>query len=192
MKKTISIISILFLCQFNTFSQYTKEDKIANDNSLSDLAFKDRIFTGGNVGFGIYNNLLYLDLAPIVGYKITNNLGAGVGLRYSLLRHTQFKTNQTNYGGSLFARYKLIPQVFLHAELEALRSYNYNSTTYLERAMAYMGFVGAGYSFGEGVSFNVLVLYDLIDHPNSPYQNTYLLGRTGPPVILRGGISVNF
>jgi hypothetical protein len=194
MKKTISIFLLIFIIHQVSFSQYTKEDQKTNDNSLSNLPFKDRIFTGGNVGFGIFNNLLYLDLAPIVGYKFTTKLGAGVGVRYSLLRDLQYKINQSNYGGSLFARYKLISQIFLHAELEALRSYDFNilSPNYGERAMAYMGFVGAGYSFGEGVSFNVLVLYDLIDHVNSPYRNTYLLGNTGPPVILRGGLTVRF
>ncbi len=195
MKKLLSLLTLLCICNITTLAQYTKEDaKSDNKNSLSDVPFKDRLFTGGNIGFGVSGNALYLDLSPIIGYKITTKLGAGVGLRYSLLRDMYYKINYTNYGGSLFARYKVIPQAFLHAELEGLRAYDYNplSPGYGERAMAYMGFLGAGYSFGDGVSFSVTVLYDVIDHVNSPYRSTYLLGPTGPPVILRGGLTIGF
>ena len=194
MKNLLLTFLILLTFTSTISAQYTKEDSKEKANSLSDLPFKDRLFTGGNFGFGVANNILFLDVAPIIGYKITEKLGAGIGIRYSLLRDIQYKVNRSNYGGSLFARYKVIPQAFLHAELEGIRTYNFNpqSPQYGERAMAYMGFVGAGYSFGEGVSFSVMVLYDLIDHVNSPYRNTYLLGASGPPVIIRGGITVRF
>lgn len=191
--KNVLLITILFCLLSNAFfAQYTKEDeKPDKENPLADTPFKDRLFTGGNLGFGVSNNILYLDVSPIIGYKVTEKLGAGIGLRYSLIRNMFSKVNYTNYGGSVFARYKVIPQVFLHAELEGLRSYDYSSAS-LKRAMAYMGFVGAGYSIGEGFSFSLTVLYDLINHPNSPYQSTYLLGPAGPPVIIRGGFTIGF
>lgn len=195
MKKAFLLLIVFCIAFHDLSAQYTKEDeKPKNDNSLSDVPFKDRLFTGGNLGFGVAGNFLYLDVSPIIGYKINKKLGAGVGIRYSLLRDLFYKINYTNYGGSVFARYKVIPQVFLHAEFEALRTYNFNpiSIQYLERDMAYMGLIGAGYSLGEGVSFSVLVLYDLIDHVNSPYRNAYLLGPAGPPVIFRGGITIGF
>ncbi len=195
MKKLPLLILFLSFVHCTALAQYTKEDsKQKSDNSLSEVPFKDRLFTGGNIGFGVSGNALYLDLSPIIGYKITTKIGAGLGLRYSLLRDLYYKENYTNYGGSVFARYKIIPQAFLHAELEGLRAYDYNplSPSYGERAMAYMGFLGAGYSFGDGISFSVTVLYDVIDHPNSPYRSTYLLGPSGPPVILRGGLTIGF
>ena len=151
MKKSLLTLIIMMWCMHSASAQYTKEDnKPKNDNSLSDVSFKDRLFTGGNLGFGISNNYLYLDLSPIIGYRATKKLGVGIGVRYSLLRNIVFKENFSNYGGSVFARYKIIPQFFLHSELEALRSYNFNpaSSKYGDRAMAYMGFVGAGYSLG--------------------------------------------
>jgi hypothetical protein len=195
MKSIPLLILFLVITHISTHAQYTKEDeKPKNDNSLSDVPFKDRLYTGGNIGFGIYGNILYLDVSPIIGYKLNKKLSTGVGLRYSLIRNMLNKVNLTSYGGSVFARYKVIPQAFIHAELEGLRTYNFNpsSIRYLERDMAYMGFIGAGYTFGEGISFSVLVLYDLIDHVNSPYRNAYLLGPSGPPVILRGGITIGF
>lgn len=177
-----------------TVAQYTKEDEKKSSNSLSDLTFRDRIFTGGNLGFNIFQNYLFLDLAPIVGYRLTEKLGAGIGLRYSLIRNLSTKENWSNYGGSVFARYKVIPQVFLHTEFEALQSYNYAGPNYNDRAMAYMWFVGAGYSSGNssGLNFSLMLLYDLIDHVNSPYQNAYLFGSSGLPIIARGGVSIGF
>lgn len=191
-----SLATILFITIFSlsSFGQYTKEDR--DNNSLSDLTFKERIFTGGNVGFSIANNYLFLDLAPIVGYRITTKLGAGVGARYSLLRDMSRDQNWSNYGGSIFARYKIIPQIFLHTELELLQSYNYNtfSPNYMQRAPAYMWFGGVGYSTANsgGLNFSLLLLYDFINHINSPYQNSYLLGSAGPPVIVRGGFTIGF
>lgn len=199
MKKTAYILLLLLIFGFadHSFGQYTKsDDKKTKDNPLSELTFRDRLFTGGNVGFNIFSNYLFLDIAPIVGYKITDKLGAGVGIRYSLLRNLSTKTTWSNYGGSVFARYKVIPQIFLHTEVEALRSYNYDihSPNYGHRAMAYMWFVGAGYSSGNssGVNFSLMLLYDLIDHINSPYQNSYLFGPSGIPLIARGGITIGF
>lgn len=179
-----------------SYAQYTEEDDNSKSNPLSDLTFRDRIFTGGNVGFNIFNNYLFLDLAPIIGYRVTERLGVGIGLRYSLIRDLNSKVNWSNYGGSVFARYKVIPQLFLHTEVEVLRSYNYDifSPNYGDRAPAYMWFVGAGYSTGNsgGLNFSLMLLYDLIDHVNSPYQNAYLFGPAGLPIIARGGVSIGF
>lgn len=199
MMKRISLILFLLIISAISevsFAQYTKDDDKKSGNSLSELSFKDRLFTGGNLGFNIFQNYLFLDLAPIVGYRITENLGAGVGLRYSLIRNLSSKTNWSNYGGSVFMRYKIIPQLFLHTEFEALQSYNYDLTSinYGDRAMAYMWFAGGGYSTGggAGVNFSLMLLYDFIDHVNSPYQNAYLFGPSGLPIIFRGGVSVGF
>lgn len=197
--RNIIYILLLFLgitLATDVSAQYTQDDEEPKENSLSHLSFKDRIFTGGNLGFNIFQNYLFLDVAPIIGYRITKKLGAGVGLRYSLLRNLSTRTNWSNYGGSVFARYKIIPQIFIHSEFEVLQSYNYDyySPNYGDRALAYMWFAGAGYSSGNnsGLNFSLMLLYDLIDHVNSPYQNSYLFGPSGIPIIVRGGISIGF
>lgn len=198
MKKLIAIFLLFLLVHQTALAQYTKEDdkpKKENNASISEKPFNERVFWGTGGAFSIFNNFLYFDISPFVGYKVTENLGAGLGVRYSLLRDLTFQENFTNYGGNLFARYKLIPQAFLHAELEALQAYDFNFTSpnYGGRAMAYMGFVGAGYMSGSGgFSFTVLLLYDLINHVNSPYQNAYIFGSAGLPIISRVGVTFNF
>jgi hypothetical protein len=198
LKKLAYILSLVFVFGVSSqaTAQYTKDDDQSKTNPLSELSFRDRIFTGGNLGFNIFQNYLFLDVAPIIGYRITEKLGAGIGLRYSLIKDLNSKTSWSNYGGSVFARYKVIPQIFLHTEYEILQSYNYDiySPNYGDRALAYMWFVGAGYSTGNngGLNFSLMLLYDLIDHVNSPYQNAYLFGPSGLPIIARGGVSIGF
>ena len=54
-----------------------------------------------------------------------------------------------------------------------------------------MGLIGGGYRQGFGNTyFQLIALYDLIDDPNSPYWSQYIFGSQGPPIILRGGVTI--
>jgi hypothetical protein len=200
--KFILIISFI-ACSVIGNAQYTKEDeklnKASNDNkenSLKGTPFKDRLFTGGNVGFNIYNSFLLLDLAPIVGYKVNENFGIGVGAKFSLIKDLNTKQSNTYYGGSIFGRHKIYNGIFAHSEFEILNAYNRdpNSINYGERAPAFVWFTGLGYSSGGAISISGMLLYDLIDHPNSPYRNQYLFrsGFSYTPIILRIGVNIGF
>lgn len=102
-------------------------------------SFSDRLFTGGNIGFQ-FGDATVLDLSPILGYKLTNQLVTGLGFTYKYYKFNDFfiyqlnngqrisKDYKGNYlGGSLFARYYLksndfdfLNQLFLHTEFEHL------------------------------------------------------------------------
>jgi hypothetical protein len=99
--------------------------------------FKDRISIGGALGFGFGSNSVLVDVSPIIGYSLTNNLVVGLGLTYKYYQFNDYYLNlddgslsdQKNniYGGSVFARYFLtgigipiIENIFLHAEVEPL------------------------------------------------------------------------
>jgi len=190
----LSLFLIGFLANYS--AQYTQEDDTTNYQPEERIPFKDKLFTGGNAGFGISGNALFLSLAPIVGYKVNDKLGAGVGIRYNLLRNTVTGYSNSFYGGSLFARYQVINEIYIHSELEGLQAYNLNpqSPNYGQRAPAYMWFNGIGYSSGDHFRINIMLLYDVIDHINSPYQAAYISIPTVPriPVIIRGGFSIGF
>ncbi len=105
-------------------------------------SFGERIFVGGALGFslGTYSSLI--DVSPIVGYSLTDDLVVGIGLTYKYFRYKDyyeevdslggrtglyhdFRTNM--YGGSIWMRYFLtkteipiIENIFLHAEVEPL------------------------------------------------------------------------
>ena len=107
--------------------------------------FSERIFFGGALGFSIGSYSSLIDVSPIVGYAVTNEFVAGIGLTYKYYRYKDyyalvddnggivslhdFKTNM--YGVSFWGRYFLtkteipvIENIFLHAEVEPLMFVN--------------------------------------------------------------------
>ena len=179
---------------FLVLGQYTPEESTQKKNPMSNLSFKDRVYWTGNVGFNFYNRVLYLNISPQVGYKITPNFSAGLGVRYVYIGSNYYQFKTTIYGGNAFMRYNLGQSFFAYSEYEKLRSYDFNpnSSNYGNRAPANMFFIGAGYSSRIGTTsrLNLMLLYDVIQSPNSPYQNSYMFGPLGPPIIYR--ISFSF
>ncbi len=68
--------------------------------------FKERVFFGGNVG-AWFGPTTYLNLSPLVGYKINKELSVGVGFTYNYFSQTYLgqKYVATIYGSNTFARY---------------------------------------------------------------------------------------
>src|SRR5690242_18805355 len=69
--------------------------------------FKDRIFAGGGLGLGFSNYSDYFSISPLVGYKISSKLAAGIGFQY---RNTRYKSinppfSTNDFGASPFIRY---------------------------------------------------------------------------------------
>jgi len=193
------ICGILLMLASSSYAQYTPEDEqdssVENQSDNEPSSFSDRLFYGGNVSFNILNNLLVMDIAPIVGYRVSDNLGVGVGAKYSLIRNMTTRTNWSFYGGSVFSRYKFTPALFFHSEFEALNSYEMNNFGFTtQRAPAFAFFNGFGYQSGGVINIGLMLLYDFIDHPNSPYRGQYLIttnnGRV--PLIMRIGVSAGF
>ena len=138
--------------------------------------FSDRLFFGGSFGlqFGSYT---YIDVSPLVGYRITDRLSAGLGVTYIYYKvkdavyNIYYSTNV--YGGSIFSRFLVTNELFLHAELEMLS---------LEVYDIYQGDVGrqtvpslllgGGYRMpmGSSSSVSILVLFEVLEDPWSPYH----------------------
>ena len=193
------ILFILILSVQISFGQYTSEESGERINPLNKLPFQDRLYTGGNVGFNIQSDLngvpwVFFEASPYVGYRITQKYSAGVGAKYMYSGAKQYDVNWSIYGGNIFNRFLFNESLFGHAEFEVLRAYdqNPNSSNYFERALAPMLFAGAGYSssLGSSASFQIMILYDLINNLNSPYQTSYIFGATGPPLIYRIGFNI--
>ena len=183
------IIALLILClSLQTFGQKTD-----NSNSLTELPFKDRLYTGGDLGLSL-GNLTFVNVNPILGYMLDEQLSAGFGLKYIYYRerYPEYNWEYSNsmYGGSLFARYLIGESFIAHAELETMNAEvrPFLSTT-LTRKWVPVGFLGAGYRQGIGNTYaQILVLYDAINDRDSPYRSEYLFGNSNLPIIIRGGI----
>jgi hypothetical protein len=111
-------------------------------------SFSDRLLFGGSLGLSFGSQSTLVDVAPIVGYAITNDFMVGIGLTYKFYQYRNYYYNVSDftfsnlkmniYGGSLWSRYFLtrteipiIENTFLHVEYEPLfiaHDHSYNPT----------------------------------------------------------------
>lgn len=129
--KKLTIFILLFSFSQIISAQNAKLD--INENR----SFKERISIGGALGFGFGSNSILIDVSPIIGYSLTDNLILGVGLTYKYYQLMDYYYNYDDkaysdsknniYGGSIFARYfftgigiPVIENIYLHAEIEPL------------------------------------------------------------------------
>ncbi len=151
---------------------------VCSQNKLS-----DRIYFGGGGGFSGGNNIIIISLSPQVGYKVTENYSAGVGLTYQYVRFPDFDDSISNYGWSVFNRYNITQQFFGYAEFERLSFQQDLENT--DRLGFNSLFFGVGFSnqIGRNSAFNTMVLYNVLyaEGEPSPYQS---------PWVVRAGVGI--
>lgn len=179
-------ILFIFLFVILSLGAFTQDQFLKSDSNEEELALFEtskmqesgkaasRIYYGGymNLSFGSYT---VIGVEPMVGYKFTEKLSAGVKLRYDYIKDKRYIETYTtsNYGGSLFSRYRFIPQLYAHVEFA---SYSYE-LFYIdgssEREWVPFLFVGGGYSqnLGGNVWLNAQILFDVLESSNSPYDS---------------------
>ncbi len=155
--------------QKTTEEEYVEAEKNSESKPKSKTPFKDRLVFGGNLG-GAFGTFSYFQINPMVGYKVTDWWVNGVGFNYIYSGSRGF--TQNIYGPSVWSRAYVYQGIMLHTEFEYLtlnlrapngNSYNGNAPVWL---------VGGGYqSTSNGIGFGLLVLFDLIQHHNSPYSS---------------------
>ena len=103
-----------------SFLNAQTDDNAAKD-SVAKVPFKKRLVfnMGGGGGYGSINGVatININLQPQVGYKIKENLIAGVGANYQYLKYGISKYQI--YGGNTFVRYRINQQFFLQTEYQA-------------------------------------------------------------------------
>ncbi len=135
---------------------------------------KDKIYYGGNIGlsFGSYTMIA---IRPLVAYKFTPKLSGGVKLSYEYISDKRYSStyNSSNYGGSLFARYRVVQPLYLHAEYAAMNYELYNALGESQREWVPFLLVGAGYSQRVSANswLNVQILFDVLQNESSPYKS---------------------
>jgi hypothetical protein len=142
---------------------------------------KNRIYFGGSLGLQ-FGTVTYIEVSPIIGYRITEKLRGGIGLRYIYYKYDDdFLSSayeSSIYGGSIFGSYYIIPSLFAHVEFEMLNlevpenvsnTGDYN----LVRDWIASTMVGGGYaqSLGGRSALTFMVLWNLTEEQYSPYSN---------------------
>lgn len=191
---TLLIICLLGIGQ-STFAQIQDKDDEPTQEETDKKFDWSKVYIGGDA-FVRFGNFTNISMSPLIGYSFTKEWSAGIGGKYIYFRElypsgTLFKTSM--YGGSVFTRYLIGQSILLHGEFETInREVIEPFSNRPVRKWINIGLVGGGYRQGAlgNTYLQVLVLYDLFDQPNSPYSGQYLFGSTGPPIILRGGITI--
>ena len=155
-----------------------------DNRPMSERTFKERLTLGGTAAFQL-GSVTLLGGAPQVGYRINDNLLAGVGATYYFNRFKDIGYTQHLYGGNVFARHRLFTRIFAHIESEHV-SLDLNSpiSSVYGRTWVSLGWVGGGYYTGlsDRLGAGITILYDVSENPLNPYDN---------PTV-RGGLSLGF
>lgn len=167
------LVFLLFSISIHSaFSQ----DKESN-NPYAGLPLKDRLFFGGDLGLGV-GTVTYIRVAPIIGYNISPKFAIGAGPSYQYYKDNRYVGVESSvYGGSVFGRYFVLPNIFLQTEFEALNLeelyFDPASDFTRNRVTIPVWFVGGGFSqrSANGSGIFIGIFYDLIGDINSPYPN---------------------
>jgi hypothetical protein len=153
----------------------------------AESSFSDRIYWGGGISLAFWNYTA-IRIEPLIGYRITPKFSAGAKVMYEYLRYERFggTVDSHSYGGSLFARYRFIPQLYGHVEYGG-QNYERTDASGIEERVGYpFLLVGGGFvqQTGRRTSLFFELLYDVLQDDDSPYDN-------GGPFITVG-IAVGF
>ncbi len=201
-KKVSYIIAILVLCLSFDMARaqevYTSSGRsmrqVQAKKKKEDKKFSpDKIIVGGGIGLS-FGTITDISITPKVGYRITDNFAAGIGLGYNYFRwknyyeiedihgnvsYYDYKTSI--YSASVWARYKVWRNLFAHAEYEhnfmSFTEYGYDQQgngTIEGRKVNYNAgslLLGAGIQQPVGDRFSVvfMVMYDVLQNEYSPY-----------------------
>ncbi|MFO1319433.1 MAG: hypothetical protein U1F52_07450 [Burkholderiales bacterium] len=149
----------------------------------------DRLVFGGSVGAS-FGNVSYVQISPYVGYRVTDEFTAGMGLQYRYRSDDRFGRDLTtqDIGTSVFGRYQLPGPLFVQAELEYLSYQYYRANLTKARDGVWSLLAGGGLSqpLGANASAYALVMYNFSYNGYSqpaPYTS---------PWVVRFGVGVRF
>ncbi|HEY9047547.1 MAG TPA: hypothetical protein VIN08_16690 [Ohtaekwangia sp.] len=185
MKKTLITLLAMSVCTL-AMAQWGEEE-------MSDKpTFRERIFTGGGFGLSFSNYYDFISVSPLIGYKVTPKLAAGIQVQYRYTKYKEFtpKFSTNDYGISPFVRYSIYAPIFLQAEYEYL-NYEYPITTSESIRKTYNSFLAGGGFFqpiGRHAGFYAVAMY------NFSYRAANY-GEVTPynsPLVLRVGVTAGF
>jgi hypothetical protein len=178
----MKIASLLFIALFasvlgfaqvpdsTTVEQTMVEEPVVQKPKLD----KSKLYYGGYVNLSI-GNYTVIGATPMVGYKLTPKFSVGGQLSYEYVKDKRYDTDYetSNYGLSVFSRYRIVPQLYLHAEFSEMnyKLYSFNGSS--SRKWVPLLWLGGGYSqpITKNTWFTAQVLFDVINDENSPYKD---------------------
>lgn len=174
-KQNKKILILLFQTALLLNSFFASAQETATEKKAFDW---DRVVVGGNLGAQI-GRITIVEVSPNIGYKLTENLLAGIGGTYLYYQDNDFDYSTNIYGGRLFGDYFILENFIAHAEYEVLNlEVNVPTATHEVGDRISVGslLVGGGVrtTMGSNAFASILLLYNLNESLHSPYSNPIL------------------
>lgn len=184
MKKilVLKIMVILALLSTSLIAQDTPPSRIIKPDAKQKSPFMERISLGGylSVQFG---SIVYVEVTPVVTYRVTNPFYVGVGFTYMYYKDKRYvpEYSSNGIGGRLFARYHVWRDLFAQVEYDPLKlSYfsdydefgNYVGW-HKEKVWVHDLLLGGGYRqwIGGKAFATFMVFFNVNETVYSPYRN---------------------
>ncbi|MCC6702035.1 MAG: hypothetical protein IT221_10955 [Fluviicola sp.] len=194
MKAIPFILFLLTFSTFHSFSQVEEEEdtelyiqdeedqneKVELDHNYElgvDVFFNAGTF-GGTAGAGLK-----------FGFVKGENWLFGPSVRYqkSWYKNLGLQSSWSFYGGGAFVHYRMYNYFYLGGEFEFLSTpFNQTALTLnLGKRWVPTFLVGGGFSraFGPNFRMNAGIMYDIINHPNSPFRQGYFMRKENGTLI---------
>jgi len=178
--KKIILLSLIAISTILPDSLDTKTDSIQTTQQTQvtqPQQTASKWYYGGTLGFSFWNDYFYLTVQPMVGYKVTPKLSIGGKIGYSYINYSDVDIDTHNYGASLFSRFRVIPQLYLHGEFVY---WSYETLVFNQSTLSYESgrnwvpfiLLGGGFvqQLGPNTSMFIEVLVDVLNDDNSPYE----------------------
>ncbi len=181
---SLALLLVTVLCTAQDYINKSATDSIrASQEKKFDW---NKVYTGGGLGFQ-FGNYTFIDIAPVVGYRFTPDISAGIGLTYKFFQDNRPGGYKTHiYGGSIFGNYAFTKNFFAHVEYELLNldvPEQSGNTFRLKRRDLHYLWIGGGYRqpVGDNSFLILTILYNVLDtkgffYPNPIYRIGFNIG----------------
>ena len=174
----LHLICFSLILPISTIAQNSDELVPQNDNKTTKGFDWEKVYAGGGLALQ-FGTFTFIDVSPILGYRVTDNFSAGFGISYKYFSDNRIAGYHSHlYGGNLFSRYAFAENFFGHLEYELLNVEYFaltSSGTIMDserKNISYL-WIGGGYRQPIGLNsyLNLMVLYNLNESVYSIYPN---------------------
>jgi hypothetical protein len=151
-----------------------------------------RLFVGGGLGLAFGSDVDYIEVAPLIGYRLSDRAQIGGTLLYRYRKDRRYEPDLSanDYGASVFGRYIVIEPLYLQLEVEQIRweyfAYDPVGDDYGTVKSDYTGlYGGVGFALPAGprAATYLSILYDFAFDSSKPSPHS-------DPWVFRIGVGV--
>ncbi len=165
---TVVLAAAFVLANAQSYSQ------TGTSSETDDIFSPSKIYYGGGLNL-TFGSITEVGISPMIGYKVTPQFSVGSQLTYQYYKYDQgsYDYKATNYGASVFSRYRFIPEIYGHVEFSMMNYEFQNYYSGSSRDWVPFLFVGGGFSqpISNNTWINAQLLFDVIQDENSPYDD---------------------